>query len=136
MTILQSNDEMYVCPDCGSASVEFSGLAGGVAECNVCSWAGTRERLLNVPFDNRMGSPLEVAKAIRIDLRRAFAVTSKEFVRFLVKWGFVPAVERGGQIEVANQKTAVRYMNVISQATLKAVLEERQKIEAEKYDGN
>lgn len=136
MTILRANDEMRVCPECGSASVEFSGLAGGKAECGTCGWVGTTDRLISVPFDNTMGSSVEVARAIRIDLRRVFALTAKEFIRFLIKWGFVPAVERRGNIEVSNQKTAVRYMNAISQATLRAIFEERQKVERERCSGN
>jgi hypothetical protein len=83
-----------------------------------------------------MGTPAEVLMAMRNDLRKTFGVSAREFIRFLVKWGFVPAVERDGKIEVANQKTAIRYMNVIAQASLNAVFDERQKIEKEKLHGN
>lgn len=130
------NDQMYVCPECGSASVDFSGLVGGVAECRVCKWVGKREQLLSVPFDNRMGSPVETMLAMNNDLRRAFSSGAANFIRFLIKWGFVPAVQRGENIEVSNKKLAIRYMNVISRATLIAIFDERQKIDKERANGS
>jgi ribosomal protein L37AE/L43A len=36
-------DFAYFCPACGTASVEASGLAGGVAKCDVCKWEGKVE---------------------------------------------------------------------------------------------
>ena len=36
----------YFCPECGSASVEFSGIIGGEASCSVCQWAGAKDKLL------------------------------------------------------------------------------------------
>jgi hypothetical protein len=135
MSILTANDTMYVCPDCGSASVEFSNLVGGKARCTVCNWEGTKEQLLSVPFDNRRGSPNEVVVAMRNDLRRTFSESARGFILFLIKWGFVPAVDRYGSIEVANHKVAVRYMNAIAAASLNAIFELRQTIEKEKANG-
>jgi len=134
--ITTTNDQMYICPECGGASVDFSGLVGGVAECRVCEWVGTRDRLLSVPFDNSMGSPREVMLAMRNDLRITYAKAADGFLRFLIKWGFVPAVDRDGKIEVIDRKLVVRYMNAVSKASLNAVFEERQKVEREMLNGN
>lgn len=135
MSILTANDQMYVCPECGGASVDFSSLVGGKATCTVCNWEGTKDQLLSVPFDNRMGSPNEVVVAMRNDLRRTFSESARGFLVFLIKWGFVPAVDRAGSIEVSNQKMAVRYMNTIAAASLNAIFELRQTIAKEKNDG-
>lgn len=136
MSITTANDQMYVCPECGGASVDFSGLVGGAAECRVCGWVGTRDRLLSVPFDNRMGAPGEVMVAMRNDLRQTYAKAASGFLRFLIKWGFVPAVDRNGTIEVTDRKLVVRYMNAISKASLNAIFEERQKVDRERLNGN
>lgn len=126
-----TNDALYVCPECGSASVEFSSLVGGSASCSVCGWAGEKRQLLTVPFDNAMGSPLEVMMAMRNDIRKAFASSSREFIHFLIKWGFLPSAERHSF--TVDPKMAIRYMNAIAQACLSSIFEERQKIETEGY---
>ncbi len=135
MSILTANDQMFICPECGSASVDFSSLVGGEASCSVCKWKGSKEQLLTVPFDNRMGSPHEVVVAMRNDLRRTFSESARGFIIFLIKWGFVPAVDRRGSIEVSDHKITVRYMNAIAAASLNAIFELRQVIEKEKSRG-
>lgn len=125
----------YVCPDCGSPLVEFSFLAGGNGTCKACKWMGPKDKLLSVPLTNTFGSSDEVFASMRNNLRSVVSQSSVEYVRFLVKWGFVEAVQRGGKIEVTNHKQVVRYVNAIAQAVFMAILNERQKIEVERVNG-
>jgi ribosomal protein L37AE/L43A len=132
----EANDELYVCPDCGSSMVEFSSLAGGMAKCGVCKWEGTREALLAVPFQNNMGAPAEVIVAIRNDLRKIIGQMATPLLTFLIKWGFVEAVQQNKKVKVTNPAMVVRYMNAISTGLFSSILAERAKIEKERFDGN
>ncbi len=136
MSIAGTNDELYVCPDCGSSMVEFSPLAGGLAKCGVCKWEGAREALLAVPFQNNMGAPAEVIVAIRNDLRKIIGQMATPLLTFLIKWGFVEAVQQKGKVKVTNPAMVIRYMNAISAGLFSAILAERSKIEKERFDGN
>lgn len=127
-------DILYVCPMCGSASVEFSELVGGAAECKACSWKGMRDDLFGVPVALDVASA-EVFMSMRNDLRRLHAESAKQYVRFLVKWGLVDAVRDERQIRITDKTQVVRYMNAIASATFKAVLEEHQQMEKERVRG-
>lgn len=134
--MIETNDgnTLYVCPECGGASVVYSALAGGLARCNACEWEGSKEALLAVPAKSG-SSPDEVLLAMRNDIRNAFAKNSEAFITFLVKWGFVPAIERAGKIEI-DKKLATRFVSAIAAGALSAVFEERQKVERERASGN
>ena len=133
-----NNDTVYICPDCGSASVEFSGLIGGVASCKVCPWSGIREKLLAVPFINATGDQggEQAVMAIRSDVRRIIREDAPDFVKLLIRWGFVEATQKDGKVYVKNQQQVVRYMNAIANQVFIGMIEERKKIEVERVAGN
>lgn len=126
---------LKVCPTCGSPLVKFSSLIGGSAECGACHWHGKNDELLTVPHISMGSDKASILIAMRNDIRKVFSTNAIHFVRFLVKWGFVDAVQRGESIEVTDPSQAVRYMNVIAAAAMVAVVEEREKIEKEKAGG-
>jgi hypothetical protein len=129
-----TKETAYVCPDCGSPSIEYSLLSGSNGTCKACGWMGPKDKLLGVPFAS-MGSTESMFNSLRSDLRKIVSKMSSDLVPFFVKWGLVEAVQRNGRIEVTNMKQALRYVNAIAQATLVAVLTERQKIEKERISG-
>jgi len=131
---ISESEFLRVCPECASAMTECSGLVGGSASCGACGWKGKREDMLTVPFAAQMGNPTELFITMRNDLRSLVSVNATHFLRFLVKWGFIPAVQRGDKIEILTTTWATRYMNVIARGVLLAVIEERQKIEKERVD--
>ena len=138
MTLVVPGTEsaLYTCPECGSASVEFSPLSLGMAKCLTCQWEGAKDALLVVPLQDGAGTPEEVIMAMRGDNRIAFARSAEEFGRFLVKWGFVKSKpKKGGGFELS-KKELLRYLNAMAAGALKAVFQERQKIDKEKLSGN
>ena len=136
MTVFQNSDSLRVCPECGSNSVDFSELEGGVACCRTCKWVGTKGQLMTIPFDVRMGSPTEVMLAMQTDMRKVLSVNAKEFIRFLVKWGFVPVAKDGGALLVPDKQASVRYINAIARGCLNAIFDARQKLDKEKMNDN
>lgn len=135
MIVTGKESALYTCPECGSASVEYSELVAGQAKCLTCSWSGRKEDLLVVPLQDGAGTPEEVIMAMRGDLRLIFARSAAEFARFLVKWGFVRSKPKKGKdgLEI-NQKELMRYLNAMASGAMMAVFQERQKLE-EKNDG-
>jgi hypothetical protein len=79
-------------------------------------------------FSHEHGDGSQVTQAILNDFRRACAVSAQSFGQILVKWGFIT--------DPSNVKTLSRYIAAICRASLLAVLEERQKIEQERVNGN
>lgn len=126
-----SEEIVYQCPECGSPAVEFSELAGGSASCSPCKWTGKKDDLLGTPFEHILGSREGVGFELVNDLRRVIS-TSPGFLAnlggFLNRWGFVDLDNPGPEVT----KSMVRYMAVIARAVLKAIIEERKKIEEEK----
>jgi hypothetical protein len=128
-----SEDALYVCPECGSPSVEYSSLAGGDATCTACKWAGSNERLLAIPGELR--GKEETFTAMRNDLRNTFGRAATDFGRFLIKWGFLDAKRTSSGITIDDPKQLARYMTVIAKETFIAVLNERRRIEEERVRG-
>jgi hypothetical protein len=122
----------YFCPTCGAADVTASGLAGGAAKCNVCTWTGTVEELATFRFTHDMGSPEEVFRAFFADMRR---LISQEFAiavgQLLIKWGFMDAPDAKSREQV--RRTLARYVGVSAKAISEAIIRERQVIEREKH---
>lgn len=115
---------MYVCPDCGSALVEYSTLVGGEARCGACEWQGPSSELLAVAVH---GNEDQVFQAIRTDLRSIFAKTASEWALFLGKWGFVP--QTGGRLDTA---VLTKYLTHIAGGVLEAIFRLRQELEKER----
>lgn len=128
-----SDNILYVCPECGSPSVEYSSLAGGNAECTACKWAGSKEKLLAIPGELR--GKEEAFAAMRNDLRNTFARSATDFGRFFIKWGFLEATQTNGGIRINEPRQLARYMTIIAKESFIAVINERKKIEEERVRG-
>lgn len=129
-----SDDVLYVCPDCGSPSLEYSSLVGGSASCTACGFAGSKDKLLVIPGELR--GKEETFAAMRNDLRQTFGRAASDFGRFLIKWGFLDAKQTRDGIKVDNPRQLARYMTVIAKETFIAVINERKKIEEERVRGS
>jgi len=128
-----SDELMYACAECGSPSVEFSPLVGGAASCKACDWSGQREGLVAIPVQRGgLVGAEQTFLAMYNDFRSIFRANAAPLTQFLVKWGFVEAVQRGRKIQVVEPKKVVRYVNAIFQGALLAVLDTREKYEKEK----
>ena len=83
-------DTVFFCPACGTSSVKASSLAGGDASCEVCSWKGTREELLNLLFEHAFDSQEEMLMRFVNQLASVLARSSAlEVGRVLLQWGFL-----------------------------------------------
>lgn len=106
------------CPDCGSPAVDASSLVGGVATCRTCKWEGVREDLLvhqaATDFTSREAVFTEFFRAINLLL----APHAVEYARFLVRWGFLPAVPTPEQLQ--------RYLVAIAKGIAVGVVKERE----------
>ena len=135
MSVITTEAEtLYVCPDCGSPSIDYSSLSGGSATCTACGFVGSKDKLLAIPVELR--GKEETFTAMRNDLRNTFGRAATDFGRFLIKWGFLDATQRDGKIQVDNPRQLARYMTVIAKETFIAILQERRKIEEERISGS
>lgn len=126
---------VYFCPECGSASLEKSELVGGMAECKACSWTGTTDQLLASPVPEGYEEQHQLFMDMLRDLRRLLAHNAKDYGALLVKWGFAD-LQTGKKGYSLNPKQFARYMSAIGRAMLTALIEEHQKMEAEKHGAN
>lgn len=124
-------DVAYFCPECGSASIEYSVLAGGAASCKVCGWTGVREKLIAYSFRHDFPNGEEALHALMNDVRKVYASASKLFAETLFKWGFLDYTETREGVQLDSKQLA-RYMAAAAQASLKAIIAERQKMEKER----
>lgn len=126
------NDVVYQCPQCGSPAVEYGELVGASATCNACDWSGSREELLGTPFEHLLGSREGIGFELFNDVRRLFSVPVflVNLGGFLSRWGFIDLNEDKGLVT----KATTRYVAAIARAVLRAVIEEREKIEKERVN--
>ena len=126
-----TQDKAYFCPACGASDVTASALAGGNANCNICTWKGAVEELPTFHFTHDMGTPEEVFRAFFVDVRKLlsqqFAVA---FGQVLIKWGFLDAPDARNATKVT--KMLSRYMGAVAKAVANAIVTERQAMEKEK----
>ena len=138
----ETKTNLYLCPECGSPSVEETtkavlfGPNTNRAKCLACGWLGESKDLVAAPFSHEMGNDEEVLKALMGDMRLVMAkYCAMPLGAALLKWGFLEQVEvKGGK--VLNPRQMSRYMSAASRAILSAVIEERQKMEKERADGS
>lgn len=130
-----TRDVAYFCPECGSSSLEYSELSGGMAVCKVCEWTGAREKLVAYTFQHDFTDSTEALRHMMNDVRYIYAAASKMFGEFLLKWGFLDYKQTKKGMDI-NTKQLARYMASAAQATLKSVFEVRQKIEKERIDAS
>ena len=77
------------CPECGSASVEYSTLSGGAASCKKCEWKGVKEELLVSVLSHDFSDPNQLITLFARDLRNMMGkVLANPLVELLAKWGF------------------------------------------------
>lgn len=117
-----SQDTAFFCPACGTSSIKASNLAGGDASCTICEWKGTREELLNIPFEHSFDSQEEMLKRFVNQLASALAKTSAfEVGKVLTQWGFLDEKNLTEELKI--------YIKVMAIAATKAAVETRQQLE-------
>ena len=115
-------DTVFFCPACGTSSVKASSLAGGDASCEVCSWTGTREELLNLLFEHAFDSQEEMLMRFVNQLASVLARSSAlEVGRVLLQWGFLEEKHMQEDLKI--------YIKTMAIAATKAVVETRQQLE-------
>jgi hypothetical protein len=123
-----TQDTVKFCPQCASANVDFSSLAGGQARCHGCNWMGPVDDLMSVPIQHDFALGKEsIIQEMMTDVRKFLsAELGLPWLKFLLKWGFVEGdLERLG--ETLDRKKFARYLAAIGRATLVAVIDERAK---------
>lgn len=125
---------MRFCPQCGSASVEFSPLAGGAASCRACKWQGVLEDLLGVPVPT--GDSAQLVGRLFQDLRTLLSgELGVPYLKFLLRWGFL-AADLENLTGTLDRKKYARYIMAIAKAIFLAIIEVRQELEREKHGRN
>jgi len=123
-------EAVYLCPECGSPSVDYPEAFGTVAECQACGWVGKQAQMLVTPLVHLEGSKENIVARLTGDIRmiivKHFAVP---FGRFLMQWGFVTQ-------ENLSKEVMGRYIAAATLAVLKATIITRQEMEKERVRGN
>lgn len=120
-----TQDSVKFCPQCGSASVNFSALAGGTADCTGCNWHGTNEDLLVVPVKHDFVGKESILIDMMNDLRKFMSgELGLPWLKFLLRWGFIQG-DINDLLGTVDRKSFARYMAAIARGVLTAVFEER-----------
>lgn len=118
-------DTVRFCPQCGSASVDFSSLVGGRATCNGCHWAGAVDELLVVPIEHDFLGKESILIEMINDMRRMLSgELGLPWLKFLLKWGFVQG-DLDNLVGTLDRKKFARYLAVIGNAVVIALITER-----------
>lgn len=128
-----TDDVVYLCPNCGSPAVEFGELVGADASCRGCKWEGRREDLVGVPFGHLLGNRDGIGFELYNDMRRLFSTPTflVQLGGFLSRWGFIDLNEDKSVVT----RSTTRYVAAVARAVLRAMIEEREKIEMESKNG-
>lgn len=120
----------YFCPKCNSPSLTIPTLVGGQATCSACSWKGVKEDLLVHYFEHDLGSDTAVAEALARDFKKLMGEhVAKPLATLLYKWGFFRGAPTPTEL--------TRYIVAMAGASMKALIEERNKMELERvHNGN
>lgn len=120
---------LKLCPQCGSAGVDFSALAGGTADCRGCRWHGTFEDLLVVPGSTAVDNDVTLNGMLN-DLRQLLSgELGFPYLKYLMKWGFITG-DLNRPLETIDRKALARYVASIARSIMVGLLEERSKVEA------
>ena len=83
-------DEVFHCPNCLSACVDFSYVVGGDASCSACGWSGKSKELAGAPFQHNFTSPDDMMTEL---IRSTKVMVAKDvgpvLLDHLIKWGFI-----------------------------------------------
>ena len=123
-------EAVYLCPECGSPSLEYPYETGLVATCLACGWSGKQDQMFVTPIVHMEGSADNIVTQLVNGLRRLLATPKFgiPFGKFLVKWGFIE--------QPVNTKILGRYYAACAVGIVTAVIKERQKIEKERANGS
>lgn len=111
------------CPQCGSAGVDYSSLAGGAAHCRGCQWDGPKEELLAVPMAD--DSDQQLISRLMGEMRKLLSgELGLPYLKFLLRWGFLKA-DVANIDKTLDRKAYSRYIAAIARAILTAIIEER-----------
>lgn len=117
------DDKIKMCPECGSASVEFSVLIGGSASCKKCGWSGTKEELLTSVISHDFSSPDQVISLFARDIRDMVGkVMAKPLVSLLAKWGFFT---KPSDVKLTTKETTL-YIQTAARAMAVALFQTRE----------
>lgn len=117
--------ELRLCPQCSSASVDFSSLEGGTARCRGCSWRGYNTDLVVMPFEHEFLADESMVIAMVNDMRLLLSGSQGvPYLKFLMKWGFLAGKE-SDVVGTVDRKKFARYLAAVSKGILTAVLAER-----------
>ena len=110
-----------------------SSLAGGAAQCNICSWSGKVEDLPTFRFSHDGGTPEEVFQRFFIDVRKLLA--QQQFATalgmLLIKWGFLDAPDK--TTVQAFTKHLARYVGEAAKSIVQSIAATRAAIEKETH---
>lgn len=121
-----SSKTVHFCPRCSGAAVNFSQVAG-LADCSSCGWKGVLSELVTTVIQHDLGSNEKLLETFAVDMRNLFSKTAaKPLALFLKDWGFLPESDPAQQVKFLS-----RYMAAMARAMVRAVIEEREKIEKE-----
>jgi len=122
-------DVVYLCPECGSAALEYPESYNTTASCNACGWCGKQTEMLVAPIVHMEGSKENIASRLSNDLRAIFTKSfAKPYSEFLMRWGFITQ-------ESLNKESLGRYFAAAAVAVLEATIRERQRREKERVSG-
>ena len=126
-------ESCYLCPTCGTSSVDYGELVGSQASCRICKWSGSKEDLINAPFAHTQGGSVGISLELFNDLRRVISVTAfmLPFSHFLERWGFIDRSASKAELV----RSLSRYTSAVARSMIKAVIEEREAIEKEAHRG-
>jgi hypothetical protein len=127
-----SETKLYMCPNCSSPAISWDIDDAKVIlqgpqvidfVCDACGWKGKQEDLIASPFSHEWGNDQGLLDALVRDLRRQLAKdVGQSLLHYLLRWGFM---------EAADPTTLARYLSAMSGGMIKALMEERLKLEKE-----
>jgi len=100
-------------------------------ECAGCGWSGSVRELIATEVKHDLGTDDEISILLVKDMAKTMGSCAHALGKFLLKWGFLTQLRTTKGI-VLDQKELERYVRAMASASLKAVIEERQKMEVER----
>ena len=119
----------YICPECGSAMITVSTLAGMQAKCEACKWSG--DNPIAVPFGNPFLDENATFSNFTNELINEYArVAVLPLGKLFVRWGFI-STDKQGKPSV---KELAAYIKAAAMAIVRSAIETRTKIELERAE--
>lgn len=126
------SEDLQLCPQCGSARVDYGMLAGANAKCHGCGWTGPDSELLTLPSQQDSISGADKSVQLVNDLRKIMAGDfGVALLHLLVKWGFLN-VDTQDVAGTLDRKLFARYIVAMARGITQAILSERARQEDER----